>query len=356
MSARILGSILLVAACNGPEPVDSPPADPVVAVLGGGTHSVDDLDVTTIARAADGLAGPTDLAFHPTADELWIVNQVDESITIVAGPAGEETSASTAREPVSGHHFLARPSGIAFSDNGDFATIHDTDDKTQGENGTPEDFMGPTLWTGDSSVFDGGHDSHLDMLHNSPNGKGIAWESGNTFWIVDGYHASVTRYRFKSDHGLGGADHSDGVVSRFVEGELTLVPTLPAHAELDHSTDLLYVADSGTGRVLALDTASGSEGAPLTPNYDGTEQYSVDNASMIPVIEGLQAPVGVALYDDLLFVSDAGAGTIHAFDLEGREVDWLEVGGTPCGIAFASDGSLYVVDPGAEQVVRYAVP
>ena len=35
--------------------------------------------------------------------------------------------------------------------------------------------MGPTLWDGNLNIYDGGHASHLDMLHNSPNGAGIAW-------------------------------------------------------------------------------------------------------------------------------------------------------------------------------------
>ena len=83
---------------------------------------------------------------------------------------------------------------------------------------------------------------------------------------------------------------------------------------------------------------------------------NVDGADLAPVVEGLDAPVGIALHDGLLFVSDAGAGTISAYDLDGNEIDWLEVGGTPCGIAIGPDGALYVVDPEVEEVTRYAAP
>ena len=59
--------------------------------------------------------------------------------------------------------------------------------------------MGPTLWTNDGSIYNGGHATHYDMLHDSPNGAGIAWESGTAYWIFDGWHQSLTRYNFRND-------------------------------------------------------------------------------------------------------------------------------------------------------------
>ena len=38
------------------------------------------------------------------------------------------------------------------------------------------------------------HAGHLDMLHNSPNGAGLAWAGGNVYWYYDGYHHALARY------------------------------------------------------------------------------------------------------------------------------------------------------------------
>ena len=93
--------------------------------------------------------------------------------------------------------------------------------------------MGPTLWSGESSTFDGGDESHLHMLHNSPSGKGIVWERQSRHWVFDGLHNAITIYDFHDDHGLGGSDHTNGEVARYVEGEVRSAPVVPPHLELD---------------------------------------------------------------------------------------------------------------------------
>ena len=87
-----------------------------------------------------------------------------------------------AAEDGSHTHFMAKVSGIAFNSDGNFATSQEEDQITQPS--TPANFMGPTLWDGNLKEWEEGHLSHLDMLHNSPNGAGIAWEQGNVFWIM----------------------------------------------------------------------------------------------------------------------------------------------------------------------------
>lgn len=60
----------------------------------------------------------------------------------------------------------------------------------------------------------GGNGSHLDMLHESPYCQGIASETLNRFWVVDGNLGDIVMYDFKADHGPGNNDHADGVVHR----------------------------------------------------------------------------------------------------------------------------------------------
>ena len=58
--------------------------------------------------------------------------------------------------------------------------------------------------------------SHIDMLHESPLGMGIAHDSGNSYWYFDGYYGHLVYYDFKEDHDIGMDDHSDGVVRRYL--------------------------------------------------------------------------------------------------------------------------------------------
>lgn len=329
-----------------------------LAILGSGTHDLAAVDLAVVASSDDKLALPRDIAFHPVdADQAWIVNQRSESITIISD-IGTPSQDVLRRKDSTGAHFLARPSGLAMGDDGTFATIHDTDEMTQGPDGTPPDFMGPTLWPSDPDAFDGGHGSHMDMLHNSPLGKGIAWEEKNTFWVFDGFHGALTRYAFRGDHGPGGADHSDGKAKRYVDGEVSGVDELPSHIEYDDASELLYVADTGNRRIAVLDTQSGSPGSEISPNYDqtGSNQKAVDGADLWTLVDattgGFDLPTGLALHDGMVFVSDAGTGQIRAFTLDGALVDYLDVGGSPNGLAFHSSGDLFYVDSQSDEVVR----
>jgi len=329
-------------------------------LFGDGSHSLASITLTVIADSSNDLDIPRDLAFHPDRpDELWVVNQGNDSLTVLFDPGtsafGSENFASSGN-----NHFLAQPSSIAFSDNGNFATIHETDDFTQGPGGTPADFMGPTLWSSNMSVVDGGHGGHLDMLHNSPNGMGIAWDEDNTFWVFDGYHSSISRYAFHGDHGPGGADHSDGEMLRYVAGEVDREPNVPSHMELDRDTGLLYIADTGNRRIAVLDTTTGDIGGSVSPNYDGVSVHrEVDGAEISTLadrdVADLGEPSGLALHDGVLYVSDNRMGILWAFDLDGTLLDWIDLeraDGGLMGIAFDGSGRLYVVDAEAEQVLR----
>jgi hypothetical protein len=57
-----------------------------------------------------------------------------------------------------GTHFMAEPAALAFGAPGWLATAQEQDQPTQPD--TPVDFMGPTLWTADSGIFNAGtHDA-----------------------------------------------------------------------------------------------------------------------------------------------------------------------------------------------------
>lgn len=334
-----------------------------VELLGCGEHGEDSVLVELIADSGDGLTQPRDLEFHPDRPgELWIA-QKDHSLVVLFDTGTEDQSARVEDQigPAT-LHFYAIPSGLAFSeDNGNWASSHETDELTQGPNGTPADFMGPTLWTSDLAEYDSApaHHQHLDMLHNSPNGMGIAWEEENTFWYFDGYHSAVTRYAFNEDHGLGGADHSDGETARWVEGDVDWKPGVPSHLEFVHETDQLFIADTGNDRVAVLDCTSGDRGDAVAPNYDGVDQYRVDNADIQTFSSGdvgFEDPSGIAVTDEYVFITDNDNSNLLALSrADGSLVDWLELdvpSGSLMGLEFDDEGNLYVVNFEEAQILR----
>ena len=337
-----------------------------VDILGGGTHSMNNLDVDVMIDSGAGLNIPRDLEFHPqVSDELWVVNRGDNS-SVILQDAGSGDATTIYRGNTGGSsHFLAQPSALAFADDGTWASIHETDDFTQGTNGTPEDFMGPTLWTDDLNVYDGGHAGHLDMLHNSPNGMGIAWQEDRTFWIFDGYHDSLTRYFFNNDHGPGGADHSDGEIERHMEGEVRWRENIPSHMEYDHDDDYVYVADTGNNRIAVFDARSGSQGSSISPNYDGvSRQVEYTGGDCWTLIDGeavpeMGRPSGLALHDGMIFTNDNRTGRIWAFDMDGTMLDYLDTGlpdGSLMGMEFDEAGNLWLVDAVNDEVLRIRKP
>ncbi len=331
-------------------------------ILGNLSHNVGNVRIIEAATRRDGLSAPTDIAFNPVAPtQLWIVNQSDDSAVLVTDPATPNKNAQKYRTP-SGQHFLAQPAALAFGNDGNFATAHETDEITQPT--TPADFMGPTLWTSDLSIFDGGHGGHIDMLHNSPNAVGIAWVEENTYFVFDGFHNSITRYAFNMDHGPGGSDHSDGVIVRFAEAEVSYVSGVVSHMEYVADTKMLYIADSGNGRVAVLNTMMGERGANLRPNYDGVVQYKMNQSVLTTLVDSnsseLMVPAGLAIHDGHVYVSDNQTGRIYAFDMEGNTVDYLDLAhkvsmGGLMGIAFDSNGALYYADKADNKVYQVTV-
>ncbi|RYZ58038.1 MAG: hypothetical protein EOP07_08160 [Proteobacteria bacterium] len=342
-----------------------------VDILGNAGSSLKTLKLTVIADSKLGLNAPSDIAINPLKPtDLYVVNHGDNSAVVLTLDAtGNKVAKSRLATALGAEHFMPNPTGIAFAPSGFFATIHDINTVTQ--DSTPWDFMGPTLWT--QTWFDGGHGSHMDMLHNSPSGIGIAWVHGNTYVVNDGAHGAITVYDFRNDHNYGGADHSDGVTLRYADGLLERVEGVPSHIVFDKASGVAYAVDTGHNRVVGIDlgldylTKSGFDyisiknkdykvSRNLEPNYDGTIQRYVDGPVAKTVIDGAKAklstPSGIALYKDTLYVSDYTSGQIHAFSKEGQLLDSLTLSdilpaaanSALSGIEFDAKGNLYITD------------
>jgi sugar lactone lactonase YvrE len=350
----------LDAAIDVPEG-DAPPKLRGLSVLGSGRHSADAVRVREVATREDGLDRPRDVAFNPEApDQLWVTNFGSNSITVVLNPGGSDRSAQTHGGP-GADHFLVQPSALAFGAPGFLATAQETNTATQ--RSTPADFMGPTLWDTDLDTFNGGHASHLDMLHNSPNSNGIAWESGNVFWVVDGAHGALARYDFGRPHERGGEDHSDGTLRRYVEGMLMFSPGISAHIEFDHERNVLYFTQPATNRLLRFDPANATVGARVTPNYDGDRQNRMTGGTLQVLVNGvdvaMRRPSGLALAGGVLYVTDNATSQVIAFDRDGLRLDWLDLSSVvPTdslqGITTDERGFLYVTESVTHRVIEIA--
>ena len=370
----------------------TPPTTQGVTFLGNGSHDISTVEVGVLATAMSGLNFPTDAALHPSRDELWVSNKgntdpknADEAMVIISMPSVPQPSIRVVTGGVNQatQHFFAAPSAISFNQvNGTFASIHDTNQVTQwdfsGNPATPTNFMGPTLWISYDFApspgvqFDTGHGSHLDMLHHTPLGKGIAWEKDNVYWVFDGDHDAIVRYDFQTDHGAGGSDHSDGIVIRMADGQVSDVADVPSHLAFQASTGKLFIANSGEGEIAVLDTAgidfsannlSALGFSSANPNYDGTIQGTTNVSSLTTLVDGSQTavamsrPCGIDLYNNTLIVSDNQSATLFAFDATtGALVDYLSLQGVATdimGVAVdAQNATLYVVDSAGNQVLR----
>ncbi|MDP6932581.1 MAG: hypothetical protein QGG40_06665 [Myxococcota bacterium] len=351
MHASILIGLALTG-CSGDD--ELPPA---VAEFGW----EDERSFDVIGTEDDGLEVPRDLAFNPAyPDQLWVVNQATDSTTIYfdAGTADQDVEHL---DDVWGEHFMEEVSSIAFDESNQFGTCQESyntyNDTTEGDG-----FMGPTLWDADLDIYAEVNQgmwgallgSHIDMLHMSPYCMGIAWDYDNVYWVFDGNKGHIVRYDFQEDHGPGYDDHSDGIVRRYTEAEVSRVEGVPGHMVLDHETGWLYVADTGNGRVIRLDTNTGEWAKDLVQTVEPLEEYSRYEGATVEIFaNGLTQPSGIALYGDTLFVGDYGTGDIRAYNLDGEELDLVNTEREGLmGLTVSPDGQLFFVDAEDYQVVR----
>ncbi|MES2642439.1 MAG: hypothetical protein V4850_23350 [Myxococcota bacterium] len=347
--------LLIFLACTGSEkPEDTAPTE--TSPIGVGDGSPESVGWTSILDGNDDLTDPRDLGFDEDG-RLWVANREDDATFTINAP-GTDAQENERRVDPYAMHFMEETAAFSFDGNGQFGSCGESRNTYNGQS-TPNDYSGPVLWTTNLDIFANvdpiGLGSHLDMLHESPNCVGIAWESDNIYWVFDGRNSNIVRYDFQGDHGPGMDDHSDGIVRRLTEVEVSFERDAPGHMVIDHDTGLLYVADTGNGRVLWIDTASGDEGGRLDASDPGVKHREWDGADWGVLVEGLDKPGGIALGDGRLFVGEWGTGVIFEFDLDGTEIRSLDTGfGAEAlhGIELGPDGQLWVVDNGAAAVFR----
>lgn len=362
----------------GEEPLPDPGTDPEVEeppepmglpILGAGYHDIEHVEMTEIGTWRDGLNVPRDLDFNPWSDqpELWVVNRSDDSTTTFFEPGTESQTSLHLIDPFA-MHFMEEVSSIAFGDKGTFGTCQESRNSYNGQ-AEPNDFMGPSLWPSDFDIYARsnpdavaflGYDlgSHLDMQHESPLCMGIAWEADNVYWVFEGLTSSIARNDFQEDHGPGFDDHSDGIVIRYAEGEVSRVPDVPSHLEYDHATERLYIADTGNARVAMLDTAIGRPGLNLPVAEPGTVlRMATETEPLQTIFEHpeLERPSGLVLRGDVLFVGDNATGRIWAVNTSGEVLDYLDTRlkpGALMGMVFGPDGALWIADAVDHRVLR----
>lgn len=325
--------------------------------------------VVAVANSNQDILVPRDLAFHPdlARNELWVLNKDTEasgSSTVKFTGAGTTGQTHLWQEDPNNWHFMSLSTGLAFGDNGNFATSPGVYDANH-NGGSP--FTGISLWSSDPAIYAqnlfGPLGSHLDMLHVNPNAQGIAHERWNRYWVVDGYNQDVVMNDFMQHHGPGFSWHGDAVIRRYSAMTITRDPNdhIVSHCELDPNSNWLYVVDHGGDRVLRLDITSGSPGG--SPSFGPFELYveytqMVGETWEVVASTGLVEPAGLAIVDDRLLVSDHATGEIVVYDLGTAGLP--EVGriatNSPgiMGIEVGPDGAIWAVNATTHELLKIA--
>lgn len=311
---------------------------------------------------AEKLFKPTAMAFKPGDGSLWILNRGDDTTVVVDNPG--KSTAKAAKFYDDSNHFMNNPTGIAFSPTkAEFAVSLDSINDYNGR-AAGNYFTGPTLFTSDRRYFEGGTNSHYDMLHHSPKAMGIAVGARpatgqadmREYWVFNGNSGSVDRYFFNRPHQLGGDDHSDGITVRYATGQLKRVAEAPSHLAFDVATRQLYLADTGSGRVVRLDTRTSLSTARRIPAYHAeTPLYEVPGTKVETVATGLGKPSGLLLVNGQLVVGEYATGHVKVLSTTGVVKGDLDTGlgaSALAGLAQGPDGKLYVLDGRGGRALR----
>ena len=293
--------------------------------------------------AEHGLSNPRDMQFHPLdASKLWVANHDSDDIAMIDVAAGTSQN----RWDRSPYHYMEKITSLSFDATGKFATCQDSLNAYNGMQ-APNHFMGPTLYDSDEGALvdqigNGACDtedpsttcffSHIDMLHESPQCVGITHDSetvspfGNVYWMFDGLHGHLVRFDFSQPHGPGSLDHSVAAIRRFPDIALTRVEGVPSHLMMDPDSRVLYIVDTGGGRILRMDPDSGNflrtakVEYPIYSSLAETFEYSIWGCADWEVfVDGLNVPSGLHISDGVVYVGERNTSRIIAFDKATRE-------------------------------------
>lgn len=363
-------------------------AAPRAGAIGWGDGSASSVTIESI-HISNQAAQATDIEFsNVNPNELWVLHRevpdadapCDQAAT--SGCFALQGSTTTIFDPgtpsqrvewirdFNAWHFMRRPPALAFGEQSYFATCGEA--RTGNYlNDLRVDFIGPTLWTSDPSIYknwsrneqpNGWNGTHMDMLHESPFCTGIAHDTGNAYWVVNGQIGSLDWYDFVADHGPGQADHSDGMVRRYATGTFTREAFVPGH--IDVHDGIIYGADTGASRIVSIDISTATLEGDFQPtefgiaestNWSGATVAEVVSPGTVVGSSMLQQPSGLEVVDGILYVSDHATGMIHAFEVDGTHIRSLDTGLGPnhlAGLAMSPDGVMYFVDMPASTVYR----
>lgn len=316
--------------------------------LGGGDGTTDSVGWTPILGPDEDLDDARDLGFDAEGI-LWVANRRDDRTFLVFDP-GTADQTHDRRKEGAAEHFMEETAAFSFDPDTQFGSCGESNN-TYNDQSMGNNYMGPVLWTTDLAVFGEenpiGLGSHLDMTHETPFCVGIAWEVDNVYWVFDGSAGNLVRNDFARDHGIGMDVHDDHVLHRLADPELLRVEEAPGHLVIDHEARRLYAADTGNGRIVWVNIDSGNEGRALRTNDFGASELQWGDVEWGELATGFDAPGGLALAGDRLYVGDWGTGVISELDLDGNVLRTLDTGFGPealYGIEIGPDGKLWVID------------
>ncbi|OJW81494.1 MAG: hypothetical protein BGO69_08890 [Bacteroidetes bacterium 46-16] len=328
---------------------------------------------TVIGTASDNLTSPHDLDFVPgRPDEWWVLNkEANGGSIVIFFDAGKVTQSVQFRRDSHNEHFMARSVALAMGDNGTFCSAQEIKNTASASS----TFMGPALWSNDTSVFARVNQnnwvtgqplgSHLDMLHQSPFGMGVAHDSANVYWYFDGYNGNICRYDFEMPHASGGDDHSDGRIYRYTDVSVVRKPNIPSHLTLDKQNSWLYIVDGGNNKILRLKTTSGIIGGnlavPSTANEPlGSYKSVVNTTTEVVASTGLTSPCGIDYRSGRIIVSDNADGKIYIYDVTAMPAVLLGSINTGTagimGVRIDDNNKIWFVNQSTKQLIRIDNP
>jgi sugar lactone lactonase YvrE len=126
----------------------------------------------------------------------------------------------------------------------------------------------------------------------------------------------------------------------------------------DEAAKLLYVADTGNGRVVRLDPSTGTMTGPASPVYEPLAvNKQFEGAELVEIVRPgtITHPSGLLLHEGKLYVADNATGIIHALELDGTPIATLNTNLAPgalTGLTVGPDGKLYFTDMLSSEVLR----